>query len=82
MKKYPVYMKPTFGVAHKLLSCFKTVLVWRDVNKSPICEYCKKPIAPSEPMAMREIQVSWFRGDDEVEYYHQACWGKFKRGEQ
>lgn len=37
------------------------------------CDCCKSPIGPDDPICVIERQVSWFRGDDEVEAFCVVC---------
>jgi len=37
------------------------------------CDKCKREFGPKEPFLVRETQVNYFRGDDEVEIYHAGC---------
>jgi hypothetical protein len=40
------------------------------------CSVCGKAIADRDPMVVVETQQSWFRGDDDVEFYHEVCYGR------
>ena len=37
------------------------------------CTHCGKAIRKGEKIVVRETQVNRFRGDDEVEFFHPAC---------
>jgi hypothetical protein len=38
-----------------------------------ICCACGKPVCEGEALIRADIQVSWFRGDDEVLKGHNSC---------
>ena len=82
MSKYPKKMKPEFGKACRLLSGIPSEIKWVNPAESPICHFCGKAIEAKDSIAIQEIQVNYFRGDDETDYFHQPCWGKHKRGEK
>jgi hypothetical protein len=37
------------------------------------CQKCRSPIHAGEQVVVAEVQVNWFRGDDEYEYFHARC---------
>uniref|UniRef100_A0A6M3IXV7 HNH endonuclease n=1 Tax=viral metagenome TaxID=1070528 RepID=A0A6M3IXV7_9ZZZZ len=42
------------------------------------CTGCARPFGKKEVFRLRETQVNWFRGDDEVEALCPACYVKEK----
>jgi len=40
------------------------------------CEFCRAPFGEDEIFQMVDMKVSIFRGDDEVNCYHNKCWNK------
>ncbi len=49
--------------------------IWTRENR-PGCTHCQKcgiEFGRREKFFLRETQVSWMRGDDEVEYFHERC---------
>ena len=37
------------------------------------CDGCGKPFERGEILVVITEQVNWFRGDDQVRFYHQKC---------
>ncbi len=60
-KKYPIVNPPIFCEA------------W---NRPGIkfCTKCHDAFQRKDKIAVIETQVSWFRGDDEVEAFHKTCY--------
>ncbi len=67
-RTYPRYMSPVFCKAKNY------GLPGDGVVK---CKFCDKPFTDkNENIVVQEIQVNWFRGDDDADYYHRSCWDK------
>ncbi len=37
------------------------------------CDHCNDTFIENEQVIIRETQVNYFRGDDEVEFFHYSC---------
>lgn len=60
MKSYPRQMPPTWSYGHQRPGAEK-------------CDQCGQPIGKNDRVCVIETQVSYMRGDDEVEFICEPC---------